>query len=346
MIDLRSDTVTKPTAGMLAAMMSATVGDDVFSEDPTVNDLERRVAEMLGMEAALFVPTGTMSNQIAVRIHCRPQDEILLESTSHIYLWEAGAPAALSGVTQRTIDGRFGILDASQLEDQLHPDDMHSVRSRLVCLENTHNRGGGTVYPLEKVKAISAWAHANGLAMHLDGARLWNAIVASGIGPKEWAKHFDTVSVCFSKGLGAPVGSALAGPKDLIAHGRRVRKLFGGAMRQVGYLAAACLYALDRNVERLAEDHANAKLIAAAVAEVPGFKLLPPDVETNLVWFEVRSPWGSARDVANRLKEQGVLVAALGRNVVRAVTHLDATREQCQRAADAIRSLAKVTSRV
>ena len=345
MIDLRSDTVTKPTAGMLAAMMSATVGDDVFSEDPTVNDLECRVAEMLGMEAALFVPTGTMSNQIAVRIHCRPQDEILLESTSHIYLWEAGAPAALSGVTQRTIDGRFGILDASQLEDQLHPDDMHSVRSRLVCLENTHNRGGGTVYPLDKVKAISAWAHANGLAMHLDGARLWNAIVASGIGAKEWAKHFDTVSVCFSKGLGAPVGSALAGPKDLIAHGRRVRKLFGGAMRQVGYLAAACLYALDRNVERLAEDHANAKLIAAAVAEVPGFKLLPQDVETNLVWFEVSSPWASARDVANRLKEQGVLVAALGRNVVRAVTHLDATREQCQRAADAIRSLAKVTSR-
>ena len=346
MIDLRSDTVTKPTAGMLAAMMSATVGDDVFAEDPTVNDLERRVAEMLGMEAALFVPTGTMSNQIAVRIHCRPQDEILLESTSHIYLWEAGAPAALSGVTQRTIDGRFGILDAFQLEDQLHPDDMHSVRSRLVCLENTHNRGGGTVYPLSKVKAISEWARANGLAMHLDGARLWNAIVASGIGAKEWAKPFDTVSVCFSKGLGAPVGSALAGPKDLIAHGRRVRKLFGGAMRQVGYLAAACLYALDRNLERLAEDHANAKLIAAAVAEVPGFKLLPPDVETNLVWFEVSSPWGSARDVATRLKEQGVLVAALGRNVVRAVTHLDATREQCQRAADAIRNLAKVTSRV
>ena len=346
MVDLRSDTVTKPTAGMLAAMMSATVGDDVFAEDPTVNDLERRVAEMLGMEAALFVPTGTMSNQIAVRIHCRPQDEILLESTSHIYLWEAGAPAALSGVTQRTIDGQFGILDASQLEDQLHPDDMHSVRSRLVCLENTHNRGGGTVYPLDKVKAISAWAHANGLAMHLDGARLWNAIVASGIGAKEWAKPFDTVSVCFSKGLGAPVGSALAGPKDLIAHGRRVRKLFGGAMRQVGYLAAACLYGLDRNVERLAEDHANAKLIAAAVAEVPGFELLPPEVETNLVWFEVSSPWGSARDVANRLKEQGVLVAALGRNVVRAVTHLDATREQCKLAADAIRNLAKVTSRV
>jgi len=339
MIDLRSDTVTKPTPGMLAAMMSAAVGDDVFAEDPAVNELERRVADHLGKEAALFVPTGTMSNQIAVRVHCRPQDEILLESTSHIYLWEAGAPAALSGVTQRTIDGRYGILDVAQLEDQIHPDDMHSVRSRLVCLENTHNRGGGTIYPVDKVKAISTWARSNGLAVHLDGARLWNAIVASGIGAKEWSTHFDTVSVCFSKGLGAPVGSALVGPKDLIAYGRRIRKLFGGAMRQAGYLAAACQYALERNVERLAEDHANAKLIAAAVAEVPGLRLLPPQVETNLVWFEVSSPWPSAREVANRLKEKRVLVSALGKNVVRAVTHLDVNREQCIKAADAIRTL-------
>lgn len=320
-------------------MFAAEVGDDVYAEDPTANDLERRVADLLGMEAALFVPSGSMSNQIAVRVHCRPQDEILLESTSHIYLWEAGAPAALSGVTQRTIDGRFGILDVSQLEGLLHPDDMHSVRSRLVCLENTHNRGGGTVYPIEKVKAISAWARSHGLAMHLDGARLWNAIVASGIPAKEWAKHFDTVSVCFSKGLGAPVGSALAGPKELIAQARRIRKLFGGAMRQVGFLAAACRYAMDHQVERLAEDHANAKLLAAAIAEVPGFKLLPPEVETNLVWFEVGSPWKSARDVANRLKEAGVLVAALGTNVARAVTHLNVSRAECERAAAAIRGL-------
>jgi threonine aldolase len=339
MIDLRSDTVTKPTAGMLAAMMAAAVGDDVYGEDPTVNDLERRVAAELGKEAALFVPSGTMSNQIAVRVHCRPQDEILLESTSHIYLWEAGAPAALSGVTQRAVDGRFGLLEVAQLEDKIHPDDMHSVRSRLVCLENTHNRGGGTVYPIEKIKAISAWARSHGLGMHLDGARLWNAVVASGTSAKEWSRHFDTVSVCFSKGLGAPVGSALAGPKDLIAHGRRVRKLFGGAMRQAGYLAAACLYALDRHVDRLAEDHVHAKRLAAAVAGVPGFKLTPPQVETNLVWFEVGSPWASARDVANRLKEKGILVSALGTNVIRAATHLDVTREQCERAAEAITSL-------
>jgi threonine aldolase len=339
MIDLRSDTVTKPTPGMLGAMMAASVGDDVYSEDPAVNELERRTADLLGMEAALFVPTGTMGNQIAVRIHCRPQDEILLESTSHIYLWEAGAPAALSGVTQRTIDGRFGILDVSQLEDQLHPDDMHSVRSRLVCLENTHNRGGGTVYPLEKIKAISQWARKNGLAMHLDGARLWNAVVASGIPAKEWAKHFDTVSVCFSKGLGAPMGSALAGPREMIEYGRRIRKLFGGAMRQIGYMAAACQYAMERHVDRLVVDHANAKLIAAAVAEHDGFKLLPPEVETNLVWFEVRSPWNSARDVARKLKDAGVLVAALGTNVVRAVTHLGVSHEECEQAADTIRQL-------
>ncbi|MBX9626267.1 MAG: low-specificity L-threonine aldolase [Gemmataceae bacterium] len=339
MIDLRSDTVTKPTPGMLAAMMAAAVGDDVYGEDPAVNELERRVADHFGMEAGLFVPTGTMGNQVAVRGHCRPQDEVLLESTSHVYLWEAGAPAALSGVTLRQVDGRYGVLDVADLDDKLHPDDMHSVRSRLVCLENTHNRGGGTVYPLEKVAAISAWARANGLAMHLDGARIWNAVVASGVGPKEWTRHFDTVCVCFSKGLGAPVGSALVGPRDLIAHGRRVRKLFGGAMRQVGYLAAACLYAMDRHVDRLAEDHANAQVIADAVREVPGLTLVPPAVETNLVWFEVAPALGTAKDLAGRLREKGVLVAALGRNVVRAVTHLDVTREQCLEAADVIRGL-------
>lgn len=340
MIDLRSDTVTKPTPGMLAAMMAAAVGDDVYGEDPAVNELERRVADHFGMEAGLFVPSGTMGNQIAVRVHCRPQDEVLLETTSHIYLWEAGGPAALSGVTLRQVDGRFGVLDVADLDDKLHPpDDLHSVRSRLVCLENTHNRGGGTVYPLEKVAAVSAWARANGLAMHLDGARVWNAVVASGVGPKEWARHFDTISVCFSKGLGAPVGSALVGPKDLIAHARRVRKLFGGAMRQAGYLAAACLYALDRHLDRLAEDHTNAKLIAEAVREVPGLTLVPPEVETNLVWFEVDPAVGTAKDVVGRLREKGVLVAALGKTVVRAVTHLDVTGEQCRAAADVIRGL-------
>jgi threonine aldolase len=341
MIDLRSDTVTRPTPGMLAAMTSAAVGDDVFGEDPTINELEQRVSALFGKELGLFVPTGTMSNQIAVRIHCRPQDEILLESTCHIYLWEAGGPAALSGVTCRTLDGRHGLLDVSDLEGKVRPDDQHAVRTRLVCLENTHNRGGGAIQPLETIAAISTWARGNGLAMHLDGARIWNAMAATGVPAREWGRHFDTVSVCFSKGLGTPVGSALLGPRDLIAHARRIRKLFGGGMRQAGFLAGACLYALDHHVERLAEDHANAQLIAAAIADVPGFSLVPPKVETNLVWFESSPAHGTARQVADRLKASGVLVAALGANVLRAVTHLDVDRRACEKAAAIIRELGR-----
>src|SRR5262245_33392932 len=341
MIDLRSDTVTKPTPGMLAAMMAAEGGDDVFGEDPTVNELERRTAAMFGLEAGLFVPTGTMANQIAVRVHCRPQDEILLESTSHIYVWEAGGAAALSGATCRTIEGRHGLLTVADLEGKIRPpQDMHVVRTRLVCLENTHNRGGGTVYSLDAVGAISRWARLNGLAMHLDGARIWNAMVRTGVPANKWAEMFDTVSVCFSKGLGTPVGSMLLGPGDWIAQARRIRKLFGGAMRQVGYLAAACQYALDHHIDRLAEDHENAQIIAKAVSEVPGLKLTPPEVETNLVWFEVDTRLGTAKQVAERLKVDGVRVAPLGQNVIRAVTHLGVTREECVQAADAIRKLA------
>src|SRR6476646_7630225 len=213
-IDLRSDTVMRPTPAMRAAIQAAEVGDDVFSEDPTVNRLQERVAGLLGKEAALFVPSGTMSNQICVKAHTQPGDELLCEATCHIYNYEAGGPAVLSGVTCRTFEGDYGILDVSQLDGKIRADDQHLVRTRLVCLENTHNRGGGRVYPLEKIQAISAWAHQNGLIMHLDGARIWNAAVAAGIAPRTWAEPFDTVSVCFSKGLGAPVGSALAGPRE------------------------------------------------------------------------------------------------------------------------------------
>jgi threonine aldolase len=323
---------------MRAAMQAAELGDDVFGEDPTVNRLEAKVADLLGKEAALFVPSGTMSNQIGVRVHTQPGDELICESTCHIYNNEAGGAAALSGVTCRTLEGDYGVLDLCQLADKIRPvEDAHQVRTRLVCLENTHNRGGGRVYPLDKIEAISAWARGHGLALHLDGARLWNAVVASGIGARQWARHFDTVSVCFSKGLGAPVGSALAGPRELISRARRIRKLFGGGMRQAGVLAAAALFALDHHIDRLADDHRHARILAQAIADTPGLRLDPPQVETNLVWFEVDPELGTAWEVAAALKERGVLVHASGRHTLRACTHLDVSAAQTERAAETIR---------
>jgi threonine aldolase len=340
MIDMRSDTVTTPTAAMKAAMFAAPVGDDVYGEDPTVNALEEAVAVRLGKEAAIFVPSGTMANQIAVRLHCRPGDELITEETSHVVLWEGGGPAALSGVTVRTLPGDFGKLTLQQLEALHRPDDIHTPPSKLLWLENTHNRGGGTCYDIDAVRAISQWARGEGMARHLDGARLWNAVVATGVPADVWAAQFDTVSVCFSKGLGAPVGSALAGTKEQIALARRYRKLFGGGMRQAGFLAAACLYAMEHHVQRLADDHANAKFLADAVRSVPGFTLVPPVVETNLVWFEVdRSKHGSPQEVMKKLRAKGVLVSALGEKTVRGVTHLNVTRDDCERAAAAVRGL-------
>jgi threonine aldolase len=318
-------------------MQAAEVGDDVFHEDPTVNRLQERVADLLGKEAALFVPSGTMSNQVAVKTHTQPGDELLCDVNCHIYNYEAGGPAVLSGVTCRTLEGDFGILDVTQLEGKVRPDNEHLVRTRLVCLENTHNRGGGRVYPFEKVEAIRAWARQHGLSMHLDGARLWNAVVASGIPAGQWGGQFDTVSVCFSKGLGAPVGSALAGPREFIARARRVRKLFGGGMRQAGVLAAAALHALDHHVERLADDHRNAQVIARAVADTPGLRLSPPEVETNLIWVDVDPDLGTARDVANALKERGVLVHPAAPQMFRACTHLDVSAAQAERVAEVIR---------
>ena len=239
------------------------------------------------------------------------------------------------------VDGKNGLLSTALLDGKVRPKDMHSPQTRLVVLENTHNRGGGTCYELDDVKAISSWAKANGLAMHLDGARLWNASVATGVSLRDWVKPFDSVSVCFSKGLGAPVGSCLAGPKDFIDQGRWVRKLFGGAMRQAGYLTAACLYAMDHHVERLAEDHANAKLLGDAVRTVPQLKLVPENVETNLVWFEVDPAWKAAPAFVAELREKGILASALGRIVVRMCTHLNVTKAECERAAAAIRAFAK-----
>jgi threonine aldolase len=336
-IDLRSDTVTKPTRGMIAAMASAEVGDDVYREDPTVNRLEERVALLLGKEAALFVPSGSMSNQVAVKAHTQPGDELICEEFCHIYNWEAGGPALLSGVTSRTVRAEYGIIELDQLRDKIRPLNDHMVRTRLVCLENTHNRGGGRVFPLDSIKAISIWARSQGLLMHLDGARLWNAIVATGMPASEWGKHFDSVSVCFSKGLGAPIGSALAGPSEFITRARRYRKVFGGAMRQAGVIAAAALYALDHHVERLAEDHRNAQVIAQAIADVPGLRLNPPDVQTNLVWFEVEDGPGAAKHVLTQLQARGVLVGGGDGRVLRACTHLDVSASDAERAAEVIR---------
>lgn len=338
-IDLRSDTVTRPTPAMRAAMHAAEVGDDVFRDDPTVNRLEERVADLLGKEAALFVPSGTMSNQIAVKVHTQPGDELLCDVNCHIYNYEAGGPAILSGVSCHTLHGENGILDVTQIEDKIRPLDDHQVRTRLVCLENTHNRGGGRVYPFEKIQAIRAWTRQHGLILHLDGARLWNAIVATGISAKQWGDLFDTVSVCFSKGLGAPVGSALAGPRELIVRARRIRKLFGGGMRQAGVLAAAALYALDHHIQRLADDHRNAQILARAIADTPGFRLVPADVDTNLIWFRVDPERGSAKDVAAALKELGILVHASGPQTLRACTHLDVSAAQAERAAETIRRM-------
>ncbi|MBX9679861.1 MAG: low-specificity L-threonine aldolase [Gemmataceae bacterium] len=339
-IDLRSDTVTRPSPGMREAMSRAEVGDDVFGDDPTVRKLEERVAALLGKEAAIFVPSGTMSNQIGIRLHARGGDELLCDLNCHIFQYEGGSPAALSGITCRTFDGRNGILELEQLEGQIHPDDPHATDTKLVCLENTHNRGGGVVYPIEKIAAISRWARSHGLAMHLDGARLWNAAVATGIPLAEWGRHFDTVSVCFSKGLGAPIGSALCLPKSHMRNATRIRKLFGGGMRQVGILAAAALYALDRNVERLTDDHRNARILAEAIRNTPGLRTVPEQIETNLVWFRIDPSVGTAKGLADALAENGVLVHSSGPSTLRACTHLDVTRDQVQHAADLIHRLA------
>jgi threonine aldolase len=340
-IDLRSDTVTKPTEAMRAAMAAAEVGDDVFDEDPTVHLLQDRVAKLLGTEAALFVPTGTMANQICLRANTRPGDELICETTSHVYVWEAGAPAVLSGITTRTVNGEYGVVDVEQLRGLIRPDSEHYVRTRIVSLENTHNRGGGRVYPLEQIRAISTWARSNELAMHLDGARLWNAHVATGIPLADWCRPFDCVSVCFSKGLGAPVGSAVAGTKEFVTQAWRVRKLFGGAWRQAGVLAAAALHAVENHLPRLAEDHHNAKTLAAAIRDTPGLRLDPPEVETNLVWFEVDPGLAPAATLAEQLRERGVLVHLAGPATLRACTHLDVSAAQAVAAAEAIRSVAR-----
>jgi threonine aldolase len=323
---------------MMQAIMQAELGDDVIDIDPTVQLLQRRTAELLGKEAAIFMPSGSMTNQIAVRVHCQPGDEFLCESDCHIYNYEQAAFAQLSGLVARCVQGQFGVLHIDQLRGLIRPEADHLVRTRLVCLENTHNRGGGRVWPFEQMKDICKWAHAEGLRTHLDGARLFNAVVASGIDAHKWSSMFDSVSVCFSKGLGAPVGSVLAGTADFIQKARRARKLFGGGMRQVGILAAAALYALDNNRDRLIEDHQNAKLLAEAIKQCHGLALEPEQVDSNIVIFRIDAKITSAIHLVAKLKDRGVLAMPFGAQLVRLVTHLDVSREQTLRACDIIQT--------
>lgn len=311
-------------------MASAEVGDDVIDIDPTTERLQQLTAELLGKEAAIFMPSGTMTNQIAIRIHCKPGDEFLCEAGCHIYNYEQGAFAQLSGVVARPVEGRESVLHVDQLRGLIRPNNEHMVRTRLVCLENTHNRGAGRVMPFDVLADIGNWAREQGLRTHLDGARLFNAVAATGIDAAKWAANFDTVSVCFSKGLGAPVGSALAGPREIIQEARRHRKLFGGGMRQCGIIAAGAVYALENNRERLVEDHENARILAEGVRQAEGLRLTPPTVDTNIVIFAVDPQLGSAIEFVARLKDEGVLALAISQTQIRLVTHLDVSKAKCQ----------------
>lgn len=333
MIDLRSDTVTKPTPEMREAMFKAEVGDDVMGEDPTVNLLEARVAEMLGKEAAMFTVSATQGNQIAIKTHCSPADEILINASSHIGLFEAGAPAVISGVTLQKIDAPDGKLTVEDLEGKLWPDDPHFTRSRLLCLENTTNMGGGKAYSLNEMKSVTDWARAHDLKTHLDGARFFNATVVNGYNPGQVGELFDTVNICFSKGLGCPMGAVLSGTKEAIHKARRVRKMLGGGCRQIGFAAAACLYALDHHIDRLAEDHAKAREFAEGISQIEGISLVSGMPETNLVFFNVP---GSA-PFEKALADQGVLIGGSGPQRMRAVTHLDVAAGDIDKTVDAVR---------
>ncbi len=327
-IDLRSDTITQPTPAMRQAMAEAPVGDDVLGDDPTVAALETEVARLLGKESAVFVPSGTMANQIAVRAHTEPGDEILLDANSHIYYFEGGGIGAISGVIPRCVSGRRGIFDSADLDPLLRPSDVHFAPTRLVCLENTHNRGGGSVWPLDTMREVGAFARAHNLRCHLDGARIWNASVASNVSESDYAACCDSVSVCFSKGLGAPVGSALVGTKAFIQRARRFRKQFGGGMRQVGIIAAGALHALHNHRDRLAEDHANAQSLAKSLNGLPGIRIDPQEVETNIIRFEVESMPASV--LVDQLNQHGVRVLATGPKTVRAVTSLMVTSDDME----------------
>jgi threonine aldolase len=337
-IDFRSDTITKPTPGMLHAMMNAPVGDDVFGEDSTINELESKVANLFGMEAAIFCPSGTMTNQIGIKCHTQPGDEVICDKLSHVYQYEGGGIAFNSGCSVKLLNGNYGKITAQMVEQSVNNrNDVHKACSSLVSLENTANRGGGSCYDFEEFDRIKRVCVENNLKLHLDGARLFNAIVAKNENPKDYGKIFDSISICLSKGLGAPVGSVLIGTKDFIAKARRIRKVFGGGMRQAGYLAAAGIYALDNHVERLKEDQDHATLLANALLAKDFVREIFP-VETNIVIFEVEGRF-NAQQFAAKMKENNILMIAISSTQVRIVTHLDISSEMVERTVEVIKCL-------
>jgi threonine aldolase len=330
-IDLRSDTVTKPSEGMRKAMYEAEVGDDVFGEDPTVNKLQSYAAELLGKEAALFVPSGTMANQICLNVLTNPGDEVICEKDSHIFNYESGSPAALSGIQLHPLEGNRGVISPEQVEEQIRPVSAYYMpRTKVIEVENTHNRAGGTIHPIENIKELSGLAKKYNLSFHLDGARIWNASVATGIPVADYAKHFDSISCCLSKGLGAPIGSLVAGNKVFVEKAFRVRKGWGGGMRQVGIIAAAGLYALQNNISRLKEDHEKAKFIADKISQISNLYIDMESVQTNIIIFKPMKM--KADDAISKCKEKGLLFSSGKVGTLRAVTHLDVSFEDIKKA--------------
>jgi threonine aldolase len=337
LIDLRSDTVTKPTPAMLQAMMSAEVGDDVFGEDPTVNKLEAKAAALLGMDAGIFCPSGTMTNQVGIKTLTQPYEEVICYKGSHIYKYEGGGASGNSGVSVKTVDAPRGKLFVKDIEENINPDDQHYPRTSVVGLENTVNRAGGSVYSLSEIRPLSEFARSRGLRLHLDGARLFNALIETGDDPKEYGRYFDTISICLSKGLGAPVGSVLLCRKEFEKTARRVRKVFGGAMRQAGYLAAAGVYALDHHVARLKEDHKRARVLGETLSGLPAVRGVMP-VETNIVIFELE-PAVTPAQFLDKLTASGIGAIQFGAQEIRFVTHLDFTDDMLDKTVKALKGL-------
>jgi threonine aldolase len=336
-VDLRSDTITKPTAEMRAAMATAEVGDDVLGDDPTVQQLESKVAALFGVEASLFVPSGTMGNQVSLHTHAHPGDELICDDEAHIDWYEVGAPAALSGLQIRTVPASGGIINPAHVKAAIRPKNIHHPKTGIIALENTHNRAGGVILPLDVTREIIAIAHDNDVKCHLDGARIWNAHAATGIPLVEWVRGFDSVSVCLSKGMGAPVGSLILGTGEFIERARRTRKRFGGGMRQVGILAAAGIWAIDHQLPKMVDDHRRAKALADAFRGMRGIRILPDPPPTNIIVVEFELPRYNPEAILQTLEAKGIRMLAFGVGRIRAVTHRDVDDDDIAYACDVIR---------